>query len=285
MNYSFRIRFKIDPTKTLNTELDEIELPKVVADTPLKLISPRKDKSINESEDFGSRAPKGIWTNAGFILRYPGMSLFEELWGEPRVLENVHGLMVYESEPKPKFGSIEVKAVQRLPLSSFIELFRQAVSNQKTLTHQELLSFSLFNSSFFQNSNDSRFLLLMMAIEALLAPPLRSEEAQSHVHQMIKLTKESGLPKDVIDSMIGSLRWLNRESISNTGRMLTKQRIGRKQYYGKNAPAFFTDCYNLRSSLVHGNESFPSYEKISSIVEGLEEMVSDLLTTPFLGEP
>jgi hypothetical protein len=150
MNYSFRIRFKIDPKKTLNTELDEIELPKVVADTPLKLISPRKDKSINDAEElilsqngyasaaeaqlageqsqivlmlalarkrigvnFGSRAPKEIGTNAGFILRYPGMSLFEELWGEPRVLENVHGLMVYESEPKPK-GEIVKSGVCRL---------------------------------------------------------------------------------------------------------------------------------------------------------------------------
>ena len=121
----------------------------------------------------------------------------------------------------------------------------------------------------------------MMAVEALLRPAPRSEPAQEHVRGLIDQTKKSGLSKTDRDSMIGSLRWLLNESISQTGRALVEKRLPEGKYGEMNGPIFFSYCYQLRSNLVHGNLPYPSIGDLGSTAAQLEVMVSDLVTSPF----
>lgn len=227
--------------------------------------------------DFGSRAPKSVWTDHG-------LDWLEQQTGA-RVLNSVHGLMVYETEPKPKFAKTEAKAVRGVDLVTFSRTFKEAASLNLSLTDRDFLALSLFNASFFQQSGDSRFLLLMMAIEAMLEPPPRSDAAQDHVKSLIAATRQANISQTEKNSMIGALRWLNYESISRTGRQFVQKILGERVYRNMTAPDFFTYCYTLRSNLVHGNMPYPSFEDISVAVGDLEVMVSDLITTPTLGLP
>ncbi len=314
MTFSFCIRFNRSPTDTIQTEASEIVLRHDSAPSPLKLHAPDPEGSILNAKqlvftghgytsleaaltagetyqralvialarhrigaDFGVRSAKGIFTNHG-------LSWLEEQVGQ-RILNNVHGLMAFESEPTPRFALTEAKPLRGVNQAIFEAAFASAVSGNHQLSERETVAFSLFNASFFQQTVDSQFLLLMMAIETLLDPQARSVVACLHVQKLIEQTKISALPDLDKISMMGSLRWLANESISQAGKRLAHSRLGDRLYNDLPAPRFFTNCYDLRSRLVHGSIPYPIFEEVSGAVGALELFVSDLITSPFLGIP
>jgi hypothetical protein len=225
--------------------------------------------------DFGSRAPKSVVTLAG-------LAMLEAQTGQ-RCLNDVHGLMVYESDPPPRFASSRVDFVRGVPKDRFERVFSYAAEHPRELSDRERLSLDLFNASYFQNSADSRFLMLVIAVEALLVPPPRSLAATAHVDALIRMTRESDkLSTQEQNSLIGSLKWLSHESINQTGRALAEERLGSRKYADKEPAAFFSYCYDLRSRLVHGKPPFPTQQEIRSAVGQLEVFVSDLLAGELL---
>jgi hypothetical protein len=306
-NYSFRVRFLRSPTDTLNIDVPRWEWRLGESAQPLTLCSPKEGEAIQKSKqlvfksegwsspddaalaaakytdalalslarvrigaDFGSRAPKSVVTHAG-------LAMLEAQTGH-RCLNDVHGLMVYESEPYPRFASVGADLVRGVPRDRFERVFSYAIDHPRELSDRERLSLDLFNASFFQNSADSRFLVLVMAVEALLTPTPRPAAATAHVEALMRITRESDkLSVQEKDSLLGSLKWLLCESINQTGRRLAEERLRSRMYADKNAPAFFSYCYDLRSRLVHGNPPFPTPQEIGSAVGQLEVFVSDLL--------
>jgi hypothetical protein len=170
--------------------------------------------------DFGYRAPKNSFTQHGLRAFFPP--------GERVSLNNVHGLMVYPSEPKPQFVAYGPLSLNRgVTVEAFHAEFFVAEERSRKLTDRERLAFVLFNSSFFQPGADARFLLLTMAIEALIEPAQKSSKAIQLVDGFIKQTKESAVQRSEKDSLIGSLKWLRDEYISKAGQRLAKEKIGR----------------------------------------------------------
>jgi hypothetical protein len=97
-------------------------------------------------------------------------------------------------------------------------------------------------------------------------------------------TKAAELSADEIRSLTSSLQFLKRESTSGAGRRVARK-LGNRTYGDptKEPPAkFFTGCYNLRSSLVHGALPRPTFSEVNGRVAGLELMVSDLLSGDLL---
>ena len=82
--------------------------------------------------------------------------------------------------------------------------------------------------------------------------------------------------------MIGSLKWLESESISRTGRNLARSRLGSREYMDMKPENFFNLCYSLRSRLVHADDPLPSRDEIAKTVASLEVFVSDLLSGALL---
>lgn len=193
--------------------------------------------------------------------------------------------MVFRSEPKPRFASVNVEAIRGVNLESFQKTLLASIQLQPSLGERDLLAYSLFNASFFQPTSDSRFLLLVMAIEALIEPATRSPEAHEHVDRLIEHTRSASLLEDEKNSMIGTLRWLRNESINQAGGRLASSRLDDRSYDGRSAPDFFSYCYQLRSDLVHGNLPIPTFQEMGSAAGTLEVFVADLLTSPFLGRP
>jgi hypothetical protein len=314
LSYTFRIRFNRSPRETIQTEASELTLPLPDDSVSLVLKAPRVDQSIRESlqlvlvgqrydsekeateaglrfqdalmvtlararigADFGQRAAKGVVTEYG-------LRLLEQQSGQ-RTLNNVHGLMVFPSEPKPRFVSTTAEMIRYVNAEGFQKTFLTSIQSHPSLGSQDLLAHSLFNASFFQPTSDSRFLLLVMAVEALLTPTSRSPETRQHVDKLIEQTHSAPLPDNEKKSMIGALRWLHNESINQSGRRLASNRLHSRSYNERSAPDFFSYCYQLRSNLVHGKLPVPTFDEIGSVAGTLEVFVADLLTIPILGAP
>ena len=314
MTYSFRVRFLRSPTDTVQTEANEVALPDDSAPSPLRLHNPESDGAILSatqlaltgdgyaSEEDAQRAGEmyqsalmvalarhrvgadfGLRTPKGFISDY-GLAILQQNFGQ-RILNSAHGLMVYTTEPRPKFASVNGSPVRGVDPERFSTVFSAAVAAKPELSDRETVAFACFNASFFRQSVDSRFLLLMMSIEALLELRPRSDAARAHVDSLIVQTKAAALSPNERASMLGALRWLSNESISQAGRNLCIERLGERVYKDLPSHKFFTHCYELRSALVHGSIPYPSFEKVANMVGHLEVFVADLLTVRFLGVP
>ncbi len=310
-HFSFRFRFLRSPVDTLNIEASQWEL-RTGALTPPLILRSRAEKPIKESTelvflsdgwasaaaaefaarkygdalkwslarlrvgaDFGHRGPKGVITNAG-------LAMLNAQTGH-RHLNDEHGPLIYESEPSPRFASAHIKRLRGVSQRHFERILSEAVKHSRQVADRERVSLDLFNASFFQNSWDSRFLMLVMAVEALLDPLRRGPEALQHVEALLQQTRESSLlSKPEKQSLLGSLKWLLCESINQAGRRLAQDQLGARVYAGKDAAAFFSHCYDLRSRMVHGKDPFPAQEEINSVSGDLEVFVSDLLSGELL---
>jgi Apea-like HEPN len=308
MSYSFRIRVNRSLHKFIDSDLTEVDLSPQDSGVALFLRAGVHEKSIKEAEqlvlagegfiseeaakeagqrfedvfmvalakgrigaDFGDRAPKSFFTLHG-LKSFFGL-------GERPTLNNVHGMMVYPSEPKPQFVALGPGTLLvGMTIETFQIEFRAAAERNRKLTDRERIAFTLFNSSCFQPGADARFLLLMMAIEALIEPAQKSSEAMQLVDGFINQTKESAVQRAEKDSLIGSLKWLRDESINKAGQRLVREKLGDEAFEGKTASEFFADAYSIRSRLVHGKVPFPTFREIHRLGGTLELFVSHLLT-------
>jgi hypothetical protein len=305
--YNFRIRVNRSDQSFIDSNLAEIRMPSAGLGFPVYLRSASQGKSIRDATqlvltgegfnsesdasgagirfeeafmialakgrigvDFGDRAPKSGFTELGLRSFFPP---------EPRSLSNVHGLMVYAAEPKPRFVAMGPPSLFRgITVQSFLDNFETAMLRKEKLTPREHVAFTLFNSSFFQPGADARFVLLLMAVEALIEPASISVEGVQYIQGFMKQIKESALPEDQKNSLLGRLGWLLGESISKAGQRLAREKLRDKTYEGKSGAEFFSYIYDLRSRLVHGQEPFPGFQEIHAMAAPLKLFVSDLLT-------
>lgn len=220
--------------------------------------------------DYGDRAASG----GGFTE-----AMIDKIKNEHgiRVINERPGVMVYETEPSPVFASSTGRAALAVQAFQFERVFSAAMEDVEPLSPHERVSIALYNAAFFEESQDARFLLHMMALEALIQPQERSPEALRHVEHLVDETRRAvHLAQADRDSLCGALEGLRQQSIGQAGRALVRRLEGRS-YGGFDAVAFFGNCYSLRSRLVHGDNPLPSRDEVGSAAASLELMVSDLL--------
>jgi hypothetical protein len=311
--FSFWICFLRSPRRTMNIDVPRWELSPKDATPPIVICSPKEIESIRDSKqlilksegwktreeakagatrytdalrlslarlkigaDFGSRKPKSGYFGAGLekLIAQTGRE----------VMNDAPGPIIYDSAQRPLVASVgKIDLLEGIRQDRFERVFAYAIEHPQRLKDNERLSLDLFNASFFHNTADSRFLMLAMAIEALLEPAPRSTGARTHVESLIKATREtSNISQEEKDSLLASLNWLLDESINQAGRRLAQNRLGTRLYSNKSAPIFFSYCYGLRSRLVHGKHPLPEQAVIESAAAELEVYVSDLLSGQLL---
>lgn len=234
---------------------------------------------INVGADFGDRSPSMYMTPA-----YLGA--LAQQHGVERMLQDKPGLTVFSEEPWPVFALTTLTASVRRPAPQLAKAIETAHTLEVEISDRERTAFDLYSSSMFlaQGSADARFLMLMMALETLVDQQPRSMAAVALVEKWILDVKESELSGPEVASFRGSLEYLRVESISGAGRRLV-QSLGDRLYGhpDREPPAkFFTQCYELRSRLVHGAHPRPTFEEVNQRTAGLEVMVSDLLSGELL---
>jgi hypothetical protein len=312
--YSFRLRFRKSPRDTLNIDEPRLILPKRGDDPEIALVSTKRDIPIKDAPhlvlkasgwhskeaadfagrlysdilartlvrlrvgaDFGARAPKSGFTEDGLRMLQNSMKKI--------ALNDVHGLMVYESTGNPQivFTSMQADMVRGIQVDRFLEVFNHALLRIREISDRERVSIELFNESFFQMSADARFLLLMSGLEALIQQGPRSRAIVNHIQLLMDKTEDAiDLSPQEKGELKGGLGQLKRESIRQAAKSLLGEKLDFNTYADLSPSEFFDKCYTLRSRLVHGESPLPTREEVDPAAAQLEVMLSDLISYDLL---
>lgn len=280
-NFTIRIRFRI-PANKLNIEEsefivgtslngNEIKLKSADLESPIKdsdwliLVSdgwkfedeashnsvPLLDslcRSLsfhNLSADFGRRTPGG-----GFFRVF--LDSLEEKTGR-KFLNDERGIMIFATEQKPMVARTgDASAYISVNKEKWADTFQKSVELSERFSEREAMAFDLFTMAHkVQQSADARFVLLFAAFETLLEAGERPAIVQEHVDRLIETTKTADLPKNEIDSLVGTLRWMRNYSIRTSGRQFVKKHLGKSQFGGIDAEDLFLKSYQLRNRLLN----------------------------------
>jgi len=305
MTYSFRMRFKLSPTNRLGIARETWNLATAAIDDETVYLTTRHpEKNICDETDlclFGSGyetaadaehavnswrailqrafAKRLLGADFGYRAGQSGPSKYlmdlAASQGDA-LLPDRHGALIYETEPKPTFMGFEAIGQVSTPEDRLIEELKEARSTSPRASDRTDVAFDLFAASLSQTYIDASFVLLVMAVEALIEPQVRESRVVEHVNQLISLINQAEIPNDQKESINGSLRWLKKESIRQSGRRLSEC-LGDRTYKDLSAKKFFDRCYEVRSRLVHGDANRPSSDDIGQFIGDLRRFVSDLL--------
>lgn len=221
--------------------------------------------------DFGDRAGKGYATTAS-------VDEIQKATGD-RVLNDEHGLMIYESDPAPQ-GFIAVG-----PVSAYVSASRERLeaalatsAAHSATTRREDTAFELYSASF-NAEPDARLLSLTMALETLMEQQPRHEATRALVDSFIEQARQADIPDQ--ESLIPALGNLKQESIGHAGKQLAATLDGRT--YGEYNPiSLFQRAYELRSALTHGHVPRPTRQEVEGVAAPLELLVGHLIAGPEL---
>jgi hypothetical protein len=228
---------------------------------------------LHLAADFGDRRPFGGLTTEG-------KELLSAQKGQP-MESDMPGVTTFPCSPQPLFVRFDAKGCRRPSPEQNQRAFVEAAILGEPFRGPERLAFDLFSGSFFQPSADARLLMLTMAVETLLDLQSRSHAAREHVQTLIAATESARLNPAERDSLIGSIRWLFDESIGQAGRRLAET-LEPRRYMGLSPSAFFTRCYSMRSSLIHGSVPRPERNDVDSLAANMEVFVGHLLSGELL---
>jgi len=207
------------------------------------------------------RTPPGVITESGLALLVPtGMQgLKDEL-----------GITVFHTPPPAIFLGADFTASVSVRHTRMVTELQQALTDAGPLDERTRTAYELFASSRFENSSRSRFLLLVMAVEALVERSGRPQDEQDYLAQSVRELEASTLSVDAKATLRQALSSLKMQSISSAAQVMIAGAIS--------APAAeaFKKTYGIRSRLVHGGLAI-SPGKLSDASNQLEPTVKALL--------
>ena len=304
-DFTFRFRIRLAP-------IDRIGFPHAVAlvpagglPSPVEIHSRNKDQPLGEAEELvfrGSgfeneaaarsaaeavqadlkRTFARLWMGADFGALAPKSFIFKaglqmlQQDGGPRIMNDEHGIVTFETGPV-RFASLgTAKVIRTMQPERFENTLRQIRTRTRPLTRKEELAFELYSASFFVTEGRARFLLLFMAVEALIEVAKRSDTAMGLIKGFDKQADDCAeLSADERSSLQGGLARLLDESIAAAANRLTRERIHGRTYMEKSASDFFRHCNRLRGGLVHGKQA--DVREVGATAASLQTFVADLL--------
>lgn len=195
---------------------------------------------------------------------------------DTQIVDDVHGVLVYDEEhPITILSAIKGELILASNAQTFSSNLCDFFTVSGVLTEKQKLALELYGASRFEKSYRARFLTLILGIETLLNPEVRRNKVKEVVHHLCTYVAESDLDDSEKKSIKGSLKWLNKDSITQSLRKMAKGYLTDKIYHGFNPEEFIKECYKVRSNLVHNGKS--DEENISVLVENLDVYLSDLI--------
>jgi len=223
--------------------------------------------------DFGDGKLRHLMTDVG-------KEYYERQLGHP-IRNDRLGIDVHEIQDGLLFASVSLDAAVAKNADTFVEQFREGITNPVVLSEKQRLAAELYSLSFFDMSFRSRFITLVTAVEALLDPHIRSGEIQAFVDDLKTRLDGLGVDEGTKQSMISSLERLKYDSIGQTGRALSDSLLGDRKYSGLKAGKFFSRCYKLRSQIVHNGQPNDPTTDLLQESNACQAFVADLLLASF----
>jgi hypothetical protein len=195
-------------------------------------------------------------------------------------IEDVHGLTVFSEKYPTTWPSASIRLSAAPPNRQDVERFTGLLADIYTkcpkITEKERLALQLYGASHWEKSAKAKFLTLVLAIEVLLEPKERESPAKEVIDELIRYTKKSQLDNKVKNSIVGSLGWLYKQSISQSLREMAERYLGDREYSNMSAKKFITHCYDIRSRLVHKGNINNKEINLSSLASQLDRLVVTL---------
>ena len=170
-----------------------------------------------------------------------------------RVLEDRVGLLVFELQPLPSFEWSLAHAPDVSGSGPRHDLMSTAQGRYNGDWQDELrLAYQLVHSSLSDTNPETRFILLVTAIEALI--PHREEDAElSCLLDALKPLVDgiSGFDENTRNTVKKLIEGAKFESTRQFALKLIERLSG--EYGGKTPRRYFDDVYGTRSALAHGN--------------------------------
>lgn len=300
--YALRLRLRLPPGRHIGADSRQVDLGSVGAGLEIRLMSSESGQDIAATSelsfhvvgfpsqqdaeaavakfegalkrallaagigaDFGARTPRGFVTA-------DGLRMIEERLGQPATQEYL-GAHVYEVAEKPRYVAFSGSTRFSHNVDRFAEDFRSSIT-YGALSRPQLIAYELFNTAqVAASSADARFLMLFMALEALIEPRQRGPKACGLVDDMLELTRgRDGLADEERRSIMGSLRWLRQESIRQAGLRFCSG-LEDFEVDGWKPAELYAECYTVRNALTHASDALPSWNHVSSLLAPLQRLV------------
>ncbi len=186
-----------------------------------------------------------------------------------RVLNDVHGILVYEELPTPKkFVSGQVSLVVARDERRFRSGLDRALALSEKLTAKQILAIDLYNTSFFEAFPVSRFLTLITVVECLAQTELLENEickVISALEGTVATSQLNGSDMNYLKNRVSALKY---ESISRACNKLVSQLLGPAEVRN------FKRWYGIRSRLVHNGTQDSN---VSQELLGLQDTAGRLI--------
>jgi hypothetical protein len=197
-----------------------------------------------------------------------------------RMVNDVHGISVYDEEYPISCVSVSSPALYNpREMNFFIDELCKLISTPRRVNSKIRLAIELLTSSYFEKSARSRFLTLISAAEALLEPDDRSDNVKLLIDELRNHAKSWNICDTEKSSILGSLNWLYKDSISQALRKMADNHLSEKTYDSMSSREFIKKCYEARSKLVHTGDVDESKYSIGGLAANLEVYLTDMLTT------
>lgn len=311
MTYRFRLRWRLEHgrsldglhqplTVTLGSEMGECELKLIGSETYLGGQDLALKSGIFHSaavaEAAGEKALAGLLlvsVRQGFGLmihaRVPGGGITK--YGKnmlsggqfDMVYDDSYGLTVFEDTGRTAFAKLgEMRAMIHGPATHFVDTWSSAVNDAAKWDERIRISYDLYASSRFENSSRARFLLLIMAVEALVEQLERSKPELAVIDRLLAAITEAGLPPEQSAALLSGVGMLKRVSIGYACRTYLARSIAARTVTDLDAVNHFSACYRMRSQIVHGGQT-PSVSLLTNNSIRMEKTVRELLVASIEG--
>ncbi len=202
--------------------------------------------------------------------------LAQQIGGINTIYRDRLGISIFEECGHTRFAGMASPTISvSSKLSPFISEWNCAAETSISL--RNLIAYELYASSRFKSSSRARFLLLVMAVEALGCQIERPEEELLVIDRLLEQVQLSELPESRRKAMMDGIRGLKKVSIGETCRRLIGQAIDSAAVTDPNAASHFRDCYRIRGKIVHSGKTPPPIQ-LSNESNRLEKTVRELIT-------
>jgi hypothetical protein len=197
-----------------------------------------------------------------------------------RIFDDRIGLLVFDANPVPNFiflyGGRPIVSLSP-PDPALISVARQR--NSGDWPDELRLAYKLVHSAMSDSNAETRFILMVTAIEALI--PYRKKESElSRMLEALRpvadgMTSFDGDTRKVVDGLLKSSQY---NSIRQYGLKLARRLPG--NYGGITAAEYYDEVYRTRSALAHGNlRDIPSLSEdaLTAQFSELKRFVLDIL--------
>lgn len=187
-----------------------------------------------------------------------------------KLLDNVHGLMVYEQDLPAGVFSLSATAFVSVPPERVIdEWTRQYALGPKLKDPRELLAFELYGAVWMEPFLRAKFLTLVSVVEVLAMRGPRSQEAVALIDRF--MADATVLTEPERTSVFQALGQMKTESIRSACRRYVQGALGEADWKELDR------LYGIRSTMAHEGD-VPAGVEIGDEVTKLTDIVARLLS-------